>query len=123
MKTWIRWTHYDCEVDISLFATEEEGYLDLKGWLTECDEDCGHNPEMTDCAEIGSALNWHYDDELNWGVYEVEVPVAYTTREDIEKFGEAIALINKGLAPTDERMAAERADQLLAQFRAFKEES
>ncbi|HWI70247.1 MAG TPA: hypothetical protein VNS88_18090 [Nitrospiraceae bacterium] len=111
MRTWVCWTHFDCEVNIAFYATEDECYLDLKSWLDSCDEDCGHNPEeeMT-ASEIVSALEYHWE-ELSWGIYLTEVPVV---REQLTA--------ERVTRPTEEnKMPAVLADDLMARLESFSE--
>ena len=75
MKTFVLWTHYDCEVYVTLHPTAEAAWENLKdGWLDECDEDCRHVLEDMSISEISSALEYHFE-ELNYDIREVEVPV------------------------------------------------
>jgi hypothetical protein len=75
MRTWVHWTHFDCEVNISLHPTEEDAYQELRRtWMDECDEDCGHNTDDPSWSQICEAVEYHYE-ELSWGIYEVAVPV------------------------------------------------
>jgi hypothetical protein len=79
MNTWVLWTHYDCEVYVSLHPSEDAAWNELKSnWLEDCDEDCGHNPEEgMSISEIASALEYHVD-ELEFGISEFEVPQPVT---------------------------------------------
>lgn len=124
MKTWVVWTHYECEIGVCLASSVDNGYQLLKGdWLNDCTEDdCGHEPDTMDNSGIASALEYHWD-ELNYDICEVEVPVATTTVEDIEQMGQTLALIQQELQPSSERMANEKADEILARFRTFQEGS
>lgn len=113
MKTWVLWTHYDCEVYVTLHGSEMEAYEDLKSnWLDDCSEDdCGHDPENMDAGDISSALEYHLDD-LEYGISEVDVPVPTTseqlTAERVER-------------PTEENsMPAEIADDLLSRLQSFQ---
>ena len=110
MKTYVLWTHYDCEVYVTLHATEDQAWEHLKdGWLDECDSDCGHILEDMSISDIASAVEWHFD-ELMYAVNEFEVPQEQLTAERVER-------------PGSERMANEKADELLARFRTFTESS
>ncbi len=121
MKTFVLWTHYDCEVYTSLWATREEAYKYLaQGWLEDCDEDnCGHGDEIASAGiqEIASALEYHFDD-LSYDINEMEVPVAYTTPEDIEEMGQTIrSALDRNTMP------AVLADDLMARLESFSEQS
>jgi hypothetical protein len=116
MKTWVLWTHYDCEVYVSLHPSEDAAWNEMKSnWLEDCDEDCGHNPEEEmSISEIASALEYHVD-ELEFGICEFEVPVAYTTPEDIEQMGQTIqAALDRNTMP------AATADDLLSKLESYQ---
>ena len=87
MQTWLYWQHWDCEVSVAHFATEQECYDYLANWLDECDDDCEHSEvELTDHASVREAVEWHYD-ELSWEIQLVNVPVAQDqlTAERVER--------------------------------------
>ena len=75
MSVWVLWTHYDCEVNVMLYATKHECYLDLKGWLDDCSvEDCGHDLETMDDDDIADALEYHWE-EVSYDISLYEVPI------------------------------------------------
>lgn len=82
MKTFVLWTHYDCEVYVTLHPSVNEAWNTLKeNWLDDCSEDdCGHIPDDMGIDEIRSAIEYHFE-ELNYDINEVEVPL--TTAEQI----------------------------------------
>jgi hypothetical protein len=83
MRVWVLWTHYDCEVYVSLYATQLEAYQNLaSGWLSDCDEDsCGHD-SLDTVEEITDALEYHYE-ELSYLVEEHNVPMQQLTSERV----------------------------------------
>lgn len=108
------WTHYDCEVSVWLFATQDECYQQLKNnWLDDCDEECGHNPdeEMSN-SEISEAVGWHYD-ELSWDICPTEVPE--------EEFTVPAPVAEAPPAPVS--ITAAQAGDLLSRLQSFQERS
>lgn len=78
MKTWVLWTHYECDVYASLHTSYEAAYRYLaSGWLEDCSEDdCGHDENIGvegSTGEIADALEYHYD-ALSYDITEMEVP-------------------------------------------------
>jgi hypothetical protein len=126
MKTWVLWTHYECEVGVSLWATAEDAYQALRDdWLDDCDDDCGHDPKSTDNSEIASALEYHFD-ELSYEIIQLNVPVPVTTPEDIESMGQTIRAALNGInpnAPAVPVISSDRAGELLSSLESFKEGS
>jgi hypothetical protein len=79
MKTYVMWTHYDCEVYATLHPTQLDAYRHLaSNWLDGCNEDdCGHDENIQgygDVDAISEALEYHYE-ELSYMVEEHEVPM------------------------------------------------
>ena len=115
MKTFVLWTHYDCEVYVTLHATAEAAWKTLKdGWLDECDGRLWSHPRRHGDQEIASAVEYHFD-ELMYNIDAYEVPVAYTTPEDIEEMGQTIRSVERNLMP------AVLADDLMARLESFSE--
>jgi hypothetical protein len=120
MNTWVLWTHYDCEVYVSLHASEDAAWNELKtAWLEDCDEDCGHNPEgEMSISEIASALEYHVD-ELEFGICEFEVPQLTTAEQSLQNAKQLTA--ERVERPTEQNaMPTERADELLARLQSFQ---
>ncbi len=111
MKVWVIWTHFDCQVSIALYATQDECYQDLKGWLDDCSEDdCGHVLEDMDNRGIIEAIEYHLE-ELEYSIDEWEVPQPPLTAERVVR-------------PTEQNaMPLERADALLSSLQSFRESS
>jgi len=113
MKTWVLWTHYDCEVYVTLHASEWDAWKALMdGWL-ECDEDCGHEPDtFTTGAEVSDAIEYHFE-ELSYDIKEMEAPLSIPPIEQ------------NGVQPVPDRntMPAERADSLLSSLQSYTEGS
>jgi hypothetical protein len=126
MKTWVMWTHYDCEVEVSLHTSKLECYLKLKDdWLNDCDcgpdEDCGHDVDqaVTDgnISSIADALEWHFD-EMSYNTLEMEVPVSVT-----DALREALNPTQVNAPPERNTMPAVQADNLMARLESFSEEA
>lgn len=121
MKTFVLWTHYDCEVYVTLHATAEHAWQTLKeGWLDDCDDDCGHVPDEMTIEEIAEAVEYHFD-ELMYNIDAYTVPIPTTAEQTLQNAEQLTA--ERVERPDSERMANEKADELLARFRTFKESS
>lgn len=84
MRTWVLWTHYDCEVYVSLHPTREAAWHTLRdNWLGDDDshysedgedtcQECGYDDSTID--GISGAMEYHYD-ECGYDISEMEVPV------------------------------------------------
>jgi len=107
------WTHYDCEVNVALYATRHECYLDLKGWLDDCSvDDCGHDLETMDTNdEIADALEYHWD-EMSYDICEVEVPVAVPQTEVVRPLKETVDNPNRTVTDEQGHSYLEALDQL-----------
>jgi hypothetical protein len=112
MKTWVLWTHYDCEVYASLHATSQDAWYALRdGWLDECDvDDCGHVPEDMTVSEIATALEYHWE-EMSYDIAEVEVPVPPTQVRSVPVTNASASVTMPDLSGRD----------LLGELNAFKE--
>lgn len=112
MKTWVTWTHYDCDVYVSLAPSLEQAYLEMKNdWLDSCGDDCGHDPETTDIQEISRALAYHYE-ELSYEISERDVPVVYSTPESVAQDAQAVS----------QWVTTASAGTLMARLETFSEE-
>lgn len=117
MRTWVLWTHYDCDVYATLHSTQLEAYEYLaSGWLTECDEDdCGHT-DFSDVENIADALEWHYD-SMSYEVEEHEVPMQPLPAMGREK---AVVREKKVMAPIT--VPDENAHNLMSRLEDFSHE-
>lgn len=112
MKTFVMWTHYECEVGVYLCASRELCYHALKSdWLNDCNEDdCGHETLDT-IEEIADALSYHYE-EMSYDINEVEVPVlAQDLPESVETPPDP---------PASFSVSAEQTGDLLNALQSFK---
>lgn len=120
MRTWVVWTHYECEIGVYLASSVDNAYQLLKDdWLNDCtNDDCGHEPETMNNSDIASALEYHWD-ELNYDICEVEVPIA-TTSEQIQQ--NTLQLTAERVQKPDRNsMPTEAAGALLSSLQRFRE--
>lgn len=130
MKTFVLWTHYDCEVYVTLHPTAEAAWATLKeGWLDDCSEDdCGHIPDDMGIEEIANAIEYHWD-ELQYNIDAYEVPgttnmaetVDTALRQSDEELAETLAGIQR--APDRNTMPVDAAEALLSTLRTYTGES
>lgn len=130
MKTFVLWTHYDCEVYVTLHPTAEDAWKNLKeGWLNgTCDEDCEHDPdEEMSIEEISDAVEYHWD-ELMYLIDAYEVPgtsnIAETVDTALRQSGDEIAEAIAGINQASDRntMPIDTAEVLLSSLRSYTEQ-
>ena len=119
MKTFVLWTHYDCDVYATLHSSQLDAYQYLaSGWLDDCSEDdCGHGDDMRNRSveEISEALAYHFD-ELSYDINEMEVPL--TTAEQIQENSKQ--LLPESAAPVT--ILDEQAVDLMSRLESFSHE-
>lgn len=109
MKTWVLWTHYECEVGVSLWPSAEDAYLALKAdWLGDCnDDECGHTNE--DNSDIADALEYHFE-ELSYDMTLMEVPLSTTVSASPESTQPPVTILD------------EQAGDLMSRLESFSHE-
>lgn len=113
MKTWVLWTHYDCDVYATLHASELDAWLNLRdNWLDGCDDECGHDDPST-AEEIRNAVEWHYDSELSYSISPHDVPTSVAPLDPVRV----------SRPPDRNTMPAATADGLLSSLESFKEKT
>ena len=118
MRTFVLWTHYDCEVYATLHSSRLDAFMYLKnGWLDDgCDpEEYGCDHESLDTIEeIRDALEYHYED-MSYDINEMEVPLT-TAEQSMENARQLLP------EPAPITILDEQAGDLMSRLETFSRE-
>jgi hypothetical protein len=124
MKTWLLWTHYDCEVYATLHPTQDACWQQLKtNWLDDgtCDgTDCECENDINTNEGISAALEYHFD-EMMYSLEEVEVPLAYQGPTTAEKIMANSLQLEPEPTPASTTVTAQQAGDLLTALQTYQE--